>query len=112
METYIWMQPERRDLYLAAHILARSEQHGEWLQWASDTLIEDLELHSRPQKGANFWIAGDEVELVNELGRLLWSIVEADPRDCAGLLAAPHPALSAVAGKVVERIAVNGRLLA
>lgn len=111
MTSYHWNHPERRDLYLAARMLAKGEPDGDWRQWASDTLIEDLELYDDPRQGAGAWLAKDEVDLAAELGKQLWEVVEADPFNAADELAEPNPTLSAVAAKLVERIESNGRAI-
>jgi hypothetical protein len=111
MEDYVWSHPERRDLYLAARILARGEEDGDWRQWASDTLIQDLELYDDPRQGVGAWLAPDEVELANELGESLWRIVGADPDSAASLLAGANSSMRAVASKIVERIEANGPTL-
>lgn len=111
MPSYIWNQPERRDLYLAARILAGREDDGDWRQWASDTLIQDLELYDDPRQGVGSWLATDEEELANELGKRLWSVVKADPFNAGDLLAEPDPALISVASKLVQQMESNGRAL-
>ena len=111
MASYYWRQPERRDLYLAARILAGREDDGDWRQWASDTLIQDLELYDDPRQGAGSWLATDEEVLANELGQRLWSIVRADPLNAADLLVEPDPALTMVASKLVTQMKSNGRTI-
>lgn len=112
MPRYNWKQPERRDLYLAARVLAGCEDDGDWRQWASDMLIQDLELYDDPRQGVGSWLATDEEELANELGERVWSVVKADPFNAGDLLAEPDPALSAVARKLVQQMESNGRALA
>ncbi len=109
MPSYNWNQPERRDLYLAARILANREDDGDWRQWASDTLIQDLELYDDPRQGVGFWLATDEEELANELGERLWTVVQANPFNAADMLAETDPALRAVASKLVQQMESNGR---
>lgn len=111
MPSYHWNHPERRDLYLAARILAGREEDGDWRQWAADTLIRDLELYDDPRQGTGSWLATDEEELANELGERLWSVVHADPFNAADLLAENDPVLSAAASKLVKRMEANGRTI-
>lgn len=83
MGAYIWTSEERRDLYLASRILAGENSDGHWVQWASDTLIQDLELHADPQQGVGFWLIGSEADTAKELGECLWRIVKTDPFSAA-----------------------------
>lgn len=110
MTDYVWSHIERRDLYLASRILAnRARYDGDWTQWASDTLIYDLEIHNDPRQGVNHFLCDDEIQLVDDLGERLWSIVQIDPFSAAALLAEANPSLQPLASKLVERIEVNGR---
>ena len=109
MASYYWSQPERRDLYLAARILAGREEDGDWRQWASDTLIQDLELYDDPRQGAAAWLAPNEEELADLLGQRLWGLVGADPLNAATLLDEADPALTMAASKLVGRMESNGR---
>jgi hypothetical protein len=115
METYVWKNPERRDLHLAARILSGEngdgDGHGDWVQWASDTLIQDLELYDDPRQGVGSWLAADEVAIANELGECLWRLVGADPFSAAGKIAADGASLQSIASKLVERMRANGRAL-
>lgn len=111
MASFHWNHPERRDLYLAARILARGDEDGDWRQWASDTLIQDLELYDDPLQGAGSWLATDEEELATELGERLWTLIQASPFKAADLLVEPDPNLAAVASKLVKRIETNGRTI-
>lgn len=111
MSTHHWNQPERRDLYLAARILATREEDGDWRQWASETLIRDLELYDDPRQGAGSWLAHNEEDLVTELGERLWHVVQADPGNAADLLTEADPALSDVASRLVQRMEANGRAI-
>ncbi len=111
MGSYHWNQPERRDLYLAARILAGPEDAGEWRQWASETLIQDLELYSDPRQGTGSWLAKDEEALAIELGERLWRVVQIDLFSAAELLAKADPSLSAVARKLIEQMESNGRTI-
>ncbi|WP_423141690.1 hypothetical protein ACOYW6_12805 [Parablastomonas sp. CN1-191] len=113
MTDYIWSHPERRDLYLAGRILADSGRYdGDWTQWASDTLIYDLEIYNDPRQGVAFFLREDEVQLVDELGERLWRIVQPDPFSATALLAEANPSLQPLARKLVERIEANGRRIA
>ena len=110
MAEYVWSQPERRDLYLASLVLAEGPQDGDWLQWASDVLLDDLELHDDPRQGAGSWLFDDEVKLATELGDRLWTIVEADPFSAAETLTknVSQP-VREVAASLVARMRANGR---
>jgi len=113
MTDYVWTHTERRDLYLASRILADSQSYdGEWRQWASDTLIYDLEIYNDPRQGVDYFLFQDEVQLVDELGESLWAIIQPDPFSAALLLIEAHPALRTVASKLVSRIEANGRTMA
>ncbi|HEX8412877.1 MAG TPA: hypothetical protein VF637_03205, partial [Sphingomicrobium sp.] len=107
MEAYVWKWPERRDLYLAGRILSGRHGDGDWVQWASDTLIQDLELYHDPQQGAGSWLTTDEADIANELGKCLWRIVGADPFSAANRIAAEGAALRPIASKLVERMKAN-----
>ncbi|GGE82014.1 hypothetical protein GCM10011404_13320 [Sphingomonas prati] len=109
VKTYVWKWPGRRDLYLAAGILASKNGCGDWVQWASDTLIQDLDLHGDPRQGVGSWLAADEGDIVNELGECLWRIVGPDPFSAAMKIAAEGAALRSIASKLVERMKANGR---
>ena len=110
MGDYIWNQPERRDLYLASRVLAEGLLDGDWIQWAADVLLEDLELYDDPQQGAGSWLFDDEVNFATELGQRLWSAVQADPFSAAEILAnrASQPVREA-ATKLIARMRANGR---
>lgn len=108
METHVWKWPERRDLYLALRILAGETDDGDWLQWASDTLIQDLELYHDPTQGVRSWLAGDELDSARELGKCLWHIVGANPFSAAKRIG-DSAALRSIASKLVELIEANGR---
>jgi len=112
METYVWKWPERRDLYLASRILAGENSDGDWVQWASDTLIQDLELYDDPQQGEGSWLAADEAKAAKELGECLWRIVAADPYSAAHTIAAEGAELRPIAARLVERMKANGRAVA
>ncbi|WP_260598259.1 hypothetical protein [Sphingomonas endolithica] len=111
MKTYVWKSPERRDLYLAGRILSgeNGDGDGDWVQWASDTLIQDLELYEDPRQGVGSWLAVDEADIANELGVCLWRVVGADPFSAADKIAADGAALRSIASELVERMEVNGR---
>lgn len=110
MTDYVWSHIERRDLYLASRILANSGRYdGDWTQWASDTLIYELEIYNDPRQGVGSFLRDDEVQLVNELGERLWSIVQPDPFGAPVLLAEANPSLQPLASKLVERMEANGR---
>ena len=109
METYVWKWPERRDLYLAGCVLAGENGDGDWIQWASDTLIQDLELYDDPRQGVGSWLAADEADIANELGECLWRVVGADQFSAAKRIAADGAALRSIASKLVERMKANGR---
>jgi hypothetical protein len=108
MGAYTWKWPERRDLYLASRILAGEKTDGHWLQWASDTLIQDLELYDDPRQGVGSWLVGEEAKLANELGECLWGLVEADPFSAAEKIAADGAPLRSVASRLVELMEING----
>jgi uncharacterized protein YihD (DUF1040 family) len=113
MTDYVWSHTERRDLYLASRILANSGRYdGDWTQWASDTLIYDLEICNDPRQGVDPFLRDDEVQLVDELGERLWSIIQPDPFSATALLAKANPSLQPLASKLVERIEANGRRIA
>lgn len=109
MGAYIWNSAERRDLYLASRILAGENADGHWVQWASDTLIQDLELYSDPRQGVGSWLVGDEVETANELGERRWALVEADPFSAAEKIATEGVALRPIAARLIEQMEINGR---
>ncbi len=109
MGAYIWSWPERRDLYLASRILADEKTDGHWVQWASDTLIQDLELYDDPRQGVGAWLIGDEADLAYELGESLWCLVGTDPFSAAERIAAGGAPLRSVASRLVELMEVNGR---
>ena len=109
MGKYVWKWPERRDLYLASRILAGETADGHWVQWASDTLIADLELYKDPRQGVRVWLIGDEAELVDELGECLWGLVEADPFSAAEKIKADGAPLRSVASRLAKLIEANGR---
>ena len=109
METYVWKWPERRDLYLASRILAGENGDGDWVQWASDTLIQDLELCDDPRQGLGSWLAADEARIANELGDCLWRLVGADPFRAVEVIAADGATLRSIASTLVERMKANGR---
>ena len=108
MGAYIWKWLERRDLYLASRILAGETKDGHWLQWASDTLIQDLELYDDPRQGVGSWLVGEEAKLANDLGECLWNLVGADPFSAAEKIASEGAPLRSVASKLVEMIEANG----
>jgi hypothetical protein len=112
MGQYAWNQPERRDLYLASRILAEGQQDGDWVQWASDTLLQDLELYDDPDQGAGVWKHGDEVVLARELGEKLWQAVGSDPFSAAELLSGPDQSeqVRATAARLVQIMDANGRV--
>jgi hypothetical protein len=109
MGTYVWSHLERRDLYLASRLLADAERDGDWVQWASDTLIYVLEIYNDPREGVGFWLFEDEVQFVDELGERLWGVVKADPYNAAALVGQDDGSLRATASKLVERMKANGR---
>ena len=112
MTKYNWSHPERRDLFLAASVLASTQRDGDWLQWASDTLIQDLELYDDFAQGAGSWLTPDEEELAKELGEQLWGVVKSDPFSAAELLSEPGSSLAVAARKLAERLLANGREVA
>ncbi|RYG98864.1 MAG: hypothetical protein EON58_05830 [Alphaproteobacteria bacterium] len=109
MESYVWNCRERRDQYLAGRILAAETGAGDWVQWASDTLIQDLELYDDPRQGVGSWLAADEADIANELGEILWRGVGADPFCASKRIAENGVAFRLIASKLVERIKANGR---
>lgn len=109
MDTYISKSPERRDLYLAGRILAGENSDGDWVQWASDTVIQDLELYDDPRQGVGCWLAEDEASLAKDFGECLWRVVGADPFNAAKRIAADGAALRSIALNLVERLKANGR---
>jgi hypothetical protein len=44
MGRFTWHYTERQDLYLASRILSGGYGDGDWMQWASDLLLQHLEL--------------------------------------------------------------------
>lgn len=109
MGSYNWNSTERRDLFLASRILAGEKEDGHWVQWASDTLIQDLELYSDPRQGVGSWLIGDEADAANELGECLWAIVGTDPFNAAERIASAGPALRSLASRLIRKIEENGR---
>lgn len=109
MENYVWKSPERRDLYLAARILSGENGDGDWVQWASDTLVQDLELYDDPRQGVGSWLGADEAEIANKLGECLWRVVGADPFSAANTIAGGGAELRSIASRLVERMKANGR---
>jgi hypothetical protein len=109
MGKYNWSQPERRDLYLASRILADATSDGVWVQWASETLIQDLELYDDPRQGVGSWLVGDEADTANELGECLWALVEVDPFSAAEKIATDGAALRPIATRLIEQMEANGR---
>ncbi len=109
MGAYIWNRNERRDLYLAARILAGETADGHWLQWASDTLIEDLELYEDPRQGVGSWLVGEEAETANDLAECLFALVGADPFSAAEKITTDGTALRAIASRLVQQMEANGR---
>lgn len=81
------------------------------MQWASDTLIHDLEIYDDPRQGVGLWLFDDEVQLVEDLGACLWTSIQADPFSAAALLTQADPSLRALASKLVERMEANGRTI-
>lgn len=110
MTDCVWSRPERRDLYLASRLLAERTCDGDWLQWASDTLVQDLELYDDPRQGVGTWLFEDEVDLANDLGERLWSIIQSNPFNAAQLLTAEDAALRQIASNLIERMEANGRV--
>ena len=109
MGAYIWSSAERRDLYLASRILAGENADGHWVQWACETLIQDLELYSDPRQGVGAWLVGDEAETAIELGERLWALVEDDPFSAAEKIAADGATLRPIASRLIEQMETNGR---
>lgn len=109
MGAYVWNCAERRDLFLASRILAGENVDGHWVQWASDTLIQDLELHSDPRQGVGSWLVGEEAKTASELGECLWALVEADPFSAAETIATDGAGLRPIAARLVQQIKANGR---
>ena len=109
MGAYNWNHAERRDLYLASRILAGENADGHWVQWASDTLIQDLELYSDPRQGVGSWLVGGEADTANELGECLWALVEADPSSAAEKIATDGAALRPIALRLIEQMEAHGR---
>jgi hypothetical protein len=111
MADYVWTSSERRDLYLASRLLAGRTNDGDWIQWASDTLLQDLELYDDPRQGVGSWLFADEVSLVEELGVQLWRAVQSNPFNAPESLAdAAHSgAMQAIASRLVRRMEDNGR---
>ena len=108
MSEFAWKHPERRDLFLASRILAEGVDDGDWLQWASDTLIQDLELYE--DQGAGFWMVESEVSLANEVGEKLWALVQDNPFEAAKRLTMPEVTpLRQAAAALVNLIKMNGR---
>lgn len=108
MGAYIWKSPERRDLYVTSRILAGEKTDKHWVQWASDTLMQDLELYDDPRPGVEAWLVGGEAALANALGECLWSLVGADPSSAAEKIAADCVPLRSVASRLVELMEANG----
>lgn len=109
MGTYVWKWPERRDLYLSSRILAGETADGHWVQWASDTLIQDLQLYDDPRQGLGAWLVDDEAKLANELGECLWRLVGDDPFSAAEKITADGALLRPLAARIAELIEKNGR---
>jgi hypothetical protein len=110
MSEFAWKHPERRDLFLACRILAEGVDDGDWLQWASDTLTQDLELYEDPHQGAGFWIVENEVGLANEVGDKLWALVQDNPFEAAKRLNGPEARLlKQAAADLVNLMKRNGR---
>lgn len=113
MTDYVWNHVERRDLYLASRILANSGPYdGDWMQWASDTLIYDLEIYNDPRQGVDYFLFQDEVQLVDELGECVWGVIQTDPLSAAPLLSERNRSLQGLACKLIQRIEANGRRIA
>jgi len=108
MGAYVWNCPERRDLYLASRVLTDEKSDGHWVQWASDTLIQDLELYDDPWQGVGSWLMADEAAFANDLGECLWRVVGADPFSAAEAIAADGTALRSTASKLVGLMKKNG----
>lgn len=112
MTDFVWSHSERRDLFLASRILSEGTHNGDWVQWASDTLLEEIELYDDPLQGAYAWLFDDEVSLANDLGERLWGMVQSDPFSAAELLAVDSTTSGSVrtaATNLVVRMAANGR---
>ena len=110
MSDFVWKHPERRDLFLACRILADGVDDGDWLQWASDTLIQDLELFDDPRQGTGFWIFENEASLANEVGEKLWTLVQDNPFEAAKRLTGLNmQPLRQTASDLVMLMRVNGR---
>lgn len=110
MSEFVWKHPERRELFLASRILAEGLKDGDWLQWASDTLLHDLELYDDPRQGLGFWICENEASVANEVGEKLWALVQDNPSEAAEHLIKPSSdALRTAAAELVRRMKENGR---
>jgi hypothetical protein len=94
---------------LGSRILADESSDGHWLQWASDTLIQDLEPYSDPWQGVGSWLIGEEVNTANELGEGLWALVKADPFSAAETLATHGVGLQPIASRLVLKMVMNWR---
>ncbi len=79
------------------------------MQWASDTLIQDLELYSDPRQGIGSWLVGDEADTANELGESLWTLIRADPFSAPETIASYGAALKYLASTLIAQMEANGR---
>ena len=79
------------------------------VQWASDTLIQDLELYDDPRQGVGAWLVGDEADLANELGECLWGLVGTDPFSAAEKIAGDGAPLRLIASRLVALMDINGQ---
>lgn len=111
MSDFTWLHPERHDLYLAARIFAGGERDGDWIQWATNTVLIHIELYDDPLQGRNAWLFDDELAPANAFGEALWAAVEADPYRAPALLASSSvaEAVQLAAATLVATIERNGR---
>jgi hypothetical protein len=79
-----WWNEDRRDLFRSAEVVASSASDATHLGSSFDTILNDLELYEDPRQGAGAWLFENELQLADQLGEDLHSVVGDEEPVAAG----------------------------
>jgi hypothetical protein len=106
-----WWNEDRRDLFRSTEVVASDAQDANRLGASLDTILNDLELYDDPRQGARAWLFENELQLADQLGEELYSIVgDAEPvaAGAKALASSDWPNVRATAVALLSLMAANG----